>query len=252
MKMKGLILLKAARIELAKLLRLTRFRWDGNLLLFWPRDPTVEPVDVRPSPMPSQELGPEWVISSSPSNVESRPHQNDNELIIVARQMWPRVQAHALREVKNKNHDENVALATEVWEGVLQSVSKTLERLSVKGSGIRDLEAYLFGAFHHRFNRALKKERRRQQTVQLFPYNRDLEELREAQDSKSALDVERSVQVKEAIQSMDEWTRKVWVAREYGYSWSEVGELVGLSGHQAKLRFRYALNRLRARLNHGT
>jgi hypothetical protein len=31
-----------------------------------------------------------------------------------------------------------------------------------------DLEAYLFGAFHHRFNRALKKERRRQETIELL------------------------------------------------------------------------------------
>ena len=38
-----------------------------------------------------------------------------------------------------------------------------------KASGIVDLEAYLFGVFHHRFNRALKKERRRQETIELVP-----------------------------------------------------------------------------------
>ena len=116
--------------------------------------------------------------------------------------MWPRVQAYALREIKNINRDETLAIATEVWEGVLRSVSKTIERLNRRGTGINDLEAYLFGAFHHRFNRVLKKERIRQQTVQLLPSNRDLEELREAQDSRSVADLDRSIQVKEAIQNV--------------------------------------------------
>lgn len=203
--------------------------------------------------MPSPDLGPEWVISKSSSKADPRLLHSDseNELIIVARRMWPRVQAYALREIKNNDRDDVLAIATEVWEGVLRSVSKTVERLNRKSSGIDDLEAYLFGAFHHRFNRVLKKERIRRQTVQLLPSNRDLEDLREAQDSRSAADLERSVQVKEAIQNMDEWTRKVWTARQYGFTWSEIGEHMGLSEHKAKLRFRYAINRLRARFNSG-
>jgi hypothetical protein len=38
---------------------------------------------------------------------------------------------------------------------------------------------------------------------------------------------------------MDEWTRKVWAARQYGYSWHEIAEHFGLTEPQAKLRFRY-------------
>jgi DNA-directed RNA polymerase specialized sigma24 family protein len=203
--------------------------------------------------MPSPDLGPEWVISSSSPNAGPRPIHNDseNELIIVARRMWPRVQAYALREIKNIDRDETLAIATEVWEGVLRSVAKTIERLNRQGTRINDVEAYLFGAFHHRFNRVLKKERIRQQTIQLLPSNRDLEDLREAQDSRSVADLDRSIQVKEAIQNMDEWTRRVWTARQYGFTWSEIGEFMGLSEHKAKLRFRYAINRLRARFNSG-
>ena len=114
-----------------------------------------------------------------------------------------------------------------------------------------DLEAYLFGAFHHRFNRALKKERRRQETIELVPSSHDLEQLPGARDLKSSRDLEHSIQVKEVVQNMDDWTRKVWTARQYGYSWREIAEHMGLSEHQAKLRFRYALRKLAARLGYG-
>ena len=63
--------------------------------------------------------------------------------------------------------------------------------------------------------------------------------------------MEDSIQVKEVVQNMDDWTRKVWIARQYGYSWRETAEHMGLSEHQAKLRFRYALRKLAARLGYG-
>jgi RNA polymerase sigma factor (sigma-70 family) len=172
-------------------------------------------------------------------------------LITAASRLWPRVQAHARKELANQNPDESAALAAEVWESVLQSVSKTLRRRNGKASGIVDLEAYLFGAFLHRFNRALKKERRRQETIGLVASNVDLAELPGARDTKSPRTMEDSIQVKEVVRSMDDWTRKVWTARQYGYSWREIAEHMGLSEHQAKLRFRYALRKLAARLGYG-
>jgi len=202
--------------------------------------------------MPSPELNPDWVLSSSSSETKAQPLHPDNELITVASRLWPRVQAHARGELANKNSDDSVVLAAEVWEGVLQSVSKTFRRRHGKNSRIADLEAYLLVAFQHRFNRAMRKERRRQETIELVPSIRDLEQLPGAWDLKCSGDLERSVQVKEAIQNMDDWTRKVWTARQYGYSWGEIAEQMGLSQHQAKLRFRYAIRRLRDRLGNGT
>ena len=155
--------------------------------------------------MSSQEFSPEWVLSSSSSKGKTEPL--DNELLAVAVRLWPRIQAHARRAVANNNSDDRVALAAEVWEGVLQSVAKTLQRRDGKDSGIVDLEAYLFGAFHHRFNRALKKERRRQETIELVPSTRELEQLPGARDTKSPRDLEHSIQVKEVVQNMDDWTR---------------------------------------------
>lgn len=201
--------------------------------------------------MPSQEFSPEWVLSNSSSRTKEQSLRCDDELITVASRLWPRVQAHARKELANKNPDESAALAAEVWESVLQSVSKTLRRRNGKATGIVDLEAYLFGAFLHRFNRVLKKERKRQETIRLVPSNVDLAELPGARDTKSPRALEDSIQVKEIVRNMDDWTRKVWAARQYGYSWRETAEHMGLSEQQAKLRFRYALRKLAARLGYG-
>ena len=201
--------------------------------------------------MPSQEFSPEWILSNSSSKTKGQSLRCDDDLIAVASRLWPRVQAHARKELANKNPDESSALAAEVWESVLQSVSKTLRRRTGKATGIVDLEAYLFGAFHHRFNRALKKERKRQETIRLVASNVDLAELPGARDTKSPRALEDSIQVKEVVQNMDGWTRKVWTARQYGYSWREIAEHVGLGEQAAKVRFHHALRRLAARLGYG-
>ena len=197
--------------------------------------------------MSSRELGPEWVLSRFISPVGAAQDEI-SELVIVARRLWPRIQKYARREQPEKNYDEALGLATEVWEGVLQSVAKTVQRSNRKNWRIKNTEAYLFGAFHHRFNRALKKERRRREILQYLPSTGDLERLRQGHDSRVVLDLERSIQVNEAVRRMDDWTRKVWAARQYGYSWREIAVHLGLTEPQAKLRFRYAIGRLRARL----
>ena len=197
--------------------------------------------------MSSSELSPEWVLSSFIPPIAAPQHEI-TELIVVARSLWPRIRAHAFREQPGKSSDEALAFASEVWEGVLRSVAKTIQRSNGKNWRIKNMEAYLFGAFHHRFNRALKKERRRLQMMQHLPSSHDLERLRQAHDSKAVRDLEQSIQLKEAVRKMDEWTRKVWAARQYGYSWKEIATQQRLTEPQVKLRFRYAIGKLRARL----
>jgi len=199
--------------------------------------------------MPSPELNPEWDLSKTSS--DKKAQALETELISAASRLWPRVQAHARRELANKNSDDGIALAAEVWEGVLQSVARTVQRRNGTGPSIVDLDAYLFGVFHHRFNRALKKERRRQETIELVPSTRDLEQLPGAHDAKSPRNVERSLQVEEVVRNMDDWTRRVWTAKQYGYSWREIAEQIGLSEQAAKARFHNALRKLAARLRYG-
>jgi len=197
--------------------------------------------------MSSQEVGPEWILSSfGPPNPGSE--NRINELVSVARRLWPRIQAHAIKEQPHNGTDEAIAIASDVWESTLQSVGKTLVRSKGRGVRIRDLDAYLFGVFIHRFNRALRKQRKRREMFQYFPSARDLELLRQAHDSRAAQDIEQSLQAKEAVQSLDEWPRKVWIARKYGYSYPEIASFLGMSEAQVKLRFRYALAKLRDKL----
>jgi RNA polymerase sigma factor (sigma-70 family) len=197
--------------------------------------------------MSSQEVGPEWILSSltAPS---PRTQDHINELVAVGRRLWPRIQAHAVREQSQKRPDEAITIASDVWESTLQSVGKTIVRSNGRGIQIRDLDDYLFGVFIHRFNRALRKERKRREMFQYFPSTRQLEVLRQAHDSKAARDIEQSAQAKEAVQKLDEWPRKVWIARKYGYSFPEIASFFGMSEAQVKLRFRYALARLREKL----
>ena len=44
---------------------------------------------------------------------------------------------------------------------------------------------------------------------------------------------------------MDPWTRKVWQARQYGYSWKEISTWLGVSEQQAKMKFQYGLEKTR-------
>ena len=199
--------------------------------------------------MPSPDLNPEWVLLKSSSDKKIQPLEA--ELISAATRLWPHVQAYARRELANRNTDDGIALAAEVWEGVLQSVARTVQSPHGRGAGIVDLDAYLFGVFHHRFNRALKKERRRQETIELVPSTGDLEQLPGARDVQSPRNVERSLQVKEVVQNMDDWTRRVWADKQYGYTWREIAEYTGLSEQAAKARFHNALRKLAARLRYG-
>jgi len=197
--------------------------------------------------MSSQEVGPEWILSTFA--VPGPGVQGHiNEVTTSARRLWPRIQAHALKEQPGIFRDEAIAIASDVWETTLQSVGKTIVRSNGRGIQIRDLDAYLFGIFIHRFNRALRKERKQREMFQYFPSTCDLERLRQAHDSRAARDIEESVQAKEAVHGLDEWPRKVWIARKYGYSFPEIASFFGMSEAQVKLRFRYALARLREKL----
>jgi len=149
--------------------------------------------------MSSRELGPEWVLSAFLSSAEARSQDDVSELAIVARRLWPGVQAHARKELTNKTSDDAIVLATEVWESVLRSVAQTMRRSNGKNRQILNLEAYLFGAFHHRLNRALRKERRRREMMKHLPLGRDLERLRQAHNSRAVEDLDRSIQVKQTI-----------------------------------------------------
>jgi len=191
----------------------------------------------------------EWVLRQNSEASDSTARAVDETLLAAARATWPRVLAHARLELRSKNSEaETEALAAEVWESVLKSVAKSLQRNREKGRSISNLEGYLFAAFHHRFNRFLKSEQRRDDAIELVSSSMDFDKIAAAQDTRWVSELETAIAVKEIIRYMDARTRKIWQARQYGYSWKEISKWLGVTEQQAKMKFRYGLGKTRQSL----
>src|SRR5487761_461486 len=117
----------------------------------------------------------DWVILGSKHGHDKPSYPIDEELLAAAREAWPHVLAHARRELSDKDVGaDKTALAAEVWERVLRSVSRTRQRRRDQAPPIADLQSYLMGVFHHRFNRVLKREQKRLETIELVSSTSDL------------------------------------------------------------------------------
>src|ERR1700686_1717311 len=124
--------------------------------------------------MPAPEPGPEWVLSGVSPRSDSAA---ESELLKAARSAWPKALVH-VRQVQSQNpFDDDGILVAEVWESVLQYVSRTLTRTNGMRGEIEDLETYLLGSFYHRLRRALKKEQRREEKIRLVSSVEELEVL---------------------------------------------------------------------------
>lgn len=199
-------------------------------------------------PMPSSDPGPEWIISNflPPSPADGSTQE---ELILSAKRVWPLIQSRANRELGAKRHDpENATLAAEVWEGVLESIARSLLRLRTSCADIVNMDSYLIGAFRHRFSRACRRQLRREQTLQLVASADQLDVLAAKRGIQVRVDFEQRVFAKEIWNLMDLWLKRVWTAHEYGYSWRKIARHVGGSEQSTKMKFRYKLSLLRRRL----
>jgi DNA-directed RNA polymerase specialized sigma24 family protein len=154
--------------------------------------------------------------------------------------------AHVRTELAGKEFGgERTAVAAEVWDGVLRSVAKTRQRNKNHRPPISDLQSYLIGVFHHRFNKFLKKEQRRLETIELLSSDADLERIEGALDVTWVQELEKAITVRQIANHMDGWTRKALQARQYGYSWREIAVWSGLSEQTAKKKFEYGVEKTR-------
>ncbi len=189
--------------------------------------------------MENPNLGPEWVIAGPDDEAGSRSKSHER-LLDAARSAWPNVLSYArLADVPDSE-----CLATEVWEELLRSVLRTMRRLG-NLHHVTNLESYLIGAFRHRFQRALVKERQFRQKVLLTDSVEKLESLGRIADWKPVERLERELQVQQALKLMDPWTRRVWNYVKYGYSIKEIARRLGLTEFQVEFRYRRRLTRLR-------
>jgi DNA-directed RNA polymerase specialized sigma24 family protein len=189
----------------------------------------------------------DWVLFPPEEGETGRPGSPDHELIAAAREAWPHVLAHARKEFHQRGlGSDSPSLAAHVWEGVLRTIAKARQGNSDHRPPISDLQSYLIGAFHRRFNKALLREQKRAETIELISTSVDLELMETARDASWIERLEQSITIREVTDRMDAWTKKVWQAREYGYSWKEIAQWLGVTEQQAKMKFRYGLEKTRA------
>ena len=187
----------------------------------------------------------DWVLFGGEGGAP-RPVGIDEELLAAAREAWPHMLAHVRTELTGKEFGrERTAIAAEIWDRVLRSVAKTRQRNKNQRPPISDLQSYLIGAFHHRFNKFLKKEQRRLETIELVSYDVDLERIESALDTTWVEEIEKAITVRQIANHMDSWTRKALQARQYGYSWREIAAWSGLNEQAAKKKFEYGVDKAR-------
>ena len=191
----------------------------------------------------------EWVLHKVQQETAGKQAPIPEEVLAAARATWPRIVIHATREFERQGSNrEAVALVAEIWEAVLRSVAKAFDRKGDYASSVGDLESYLLTAFHHRFHRFLRTEQERREVFQSVsgPLNLDL--LESAQSAEWVSELERKIAVRQITDRMDGWTKKVWQARQYGYSWKEISTWLGITEHQAKMKFQYGLEKTRTNI----
>lgn len=170
----------------------------------------------------------------------------DEELLSAARAAWPGALVHAKREFSAARlGSDGAAFAVQVWEQLLRSVSKTRQRNRERRPPISNLEGYLIGAFRHRFTRVLVREQKRAAMIELVSSSFDLERIENAKNARWVDELERAITVKQITDHMDPWTRKVWQARQYGYSWKEIADRLGTPEDGARKKFEYGIEKTR-------
>jgi DNA-directed RNA polymerase specialized sigma24 family protein len=187
--------------------------------------------------------GPEWVIAGPDGEPCSRSKSHER-LLDAARKAWPRALSYALRE----DFPDRNWLATEIWEELLRSVLRTMQRLGDLHH-VTNMESYLLGGFRHRFQRELSKEKRYRQKLLPTESVEQLETIGRIQDWVPAEWMERRLLVQQTVELMDPWTRRVWSYIKYGYSIKEISRHLDLTEYQVEFRCRRRLARLRAHVS---
>lgn len=191
----------------------------------------------------------DWVLFPASEKESKKQPVSDEELILAAREVWPRALVYAKKELStNRLGSDATSMAAQVWECMLRSVSRTRQRYTNPRQPIADLQSYLFLAFVHRFKRAVQQEEKHAERIELVSSNVDLECIESAQDIGWVEELERAIAVRQISDRMDPWTKKVWQARQLGYTWKEIATWLGVSEQQAKMKFQYGLEKTRQKI----
>ena len=190
-----------------------------------------------------------WVVRKLEGEGKARANRLPDELLSAALAVWPRVATLVANALKREGSSEgSEALALDIWEEVLRSVIKAVNRNGDYSASIRDPESYLLVAFQHRFRRFQKAERVRRERFPSASASLDLGLVEGAQDTTWILELERAITVRQITDRMDPWTKRAWQARQFGYSWKEIAARSGLTEQAAKKKFEYGLEKTRRKI----
>ncbi|HWY70317.1 MAG TPA: sigma-70 family RNA polymerase sigma factor [Terriglobales bacterium] len=160
----------------------------------------------------------------------------DPVVLDAAVQIGPRAMAHAEKLLADP------AIAANLLEECAAAVSRVLQKPRPDTDHpIRDLQAYLFRAFLRRVNRTKRR----------MPSLANPTNTSEA-DFGAAQNFEEKILVDELLTRCDPVTRDMFIRRNQGFSWKEIGEIYSISAHAAESRFSQALQRVRRKLGLGS
>ncbi len=186
-----------------------------------------------------------WIVGLAPEDHADEPTCRFLEGSSLA---WPHVLAHVRHKFTGEglNPDEVKSLALEIWEETLRSVWKTCQQRPSWSGRIENLENYLIGAFHHRFNRHVKRKRRQDSLVEFRPPE-ELVEIEHAAniDRDFASRIDRGIQLEQAYAAMNPNMKRAVIASVYGFSWAEIAKRFETEEQNLIMRVQYALRKVR-------
>ena len=160
----------------------------------------------------------------------------DPLVLDAAAQIGLRAMAHAEKLLTDP------AIAANLLEECAAAVSRVLQKPRPETDHpIHDLQAYLFRAFIRRVNRT--KRRMPSLANQANTSGTDF---------GAAQNFEEKILVDELLTRCDPITRDMFIRRNQGFSWKEIGEVYSISAHAAESRFSQALQRVRKKLGLGS
>jgi len=89
---------------------------------------------------------------------------------------------------------------------------------------------------------------RKERTIEFVPSDRELAELKETQDWSWAATFENTLELKRAVDEMDDWMKEVLHRWAFDEPWDEISEDMGVTTNALKKRFAYYLKKIRSRM----
>lgn len=157
-------------------------------------------------------------------------------IVEAALKNWDRLREYAARERIDSS------FAADIVESIVNSISAGRNH-SGKGA-VRNPESYIYARFTRRIKRLAIKERR----IDYVGTLRELETYEGAQDWEWRLRVDSAIEAAEAIEYMDEPTRRTYLRRMQGFSWREIAKKQGVNVNTAIKTYSRGLERVRERM----